>query len=232
MPVKARPIEERFWEKVQKKGLNECWPWLGYRNALGYGQMRIGSMKDGTRCIRNANRISLEIVLGEEIPEDSVVCHTCDNPECVNPRHLFLGSHNDNVQDRVRKNRSAKGEGNGRSKLTESDVREIVARMRRGDPVTFIAKDYDVNSKVIWQIREGKTWVQVTGGVPTKSERMFRGGELASAAKMSDAKALEIRAEYAAGGITHRELAKKHGVSKTSIADLLSGRTFKHLHSV
>lgn len=232
MPVNARPIEERFWEKVRKAGDDDCWPWLGHRNEYGYGQMRIGSMTDGTRCLRTTHRISMEIVLGEEIPKDSVVCHTCDNPACVNPRHLFLGTHDDNVQDRVRKNRSATGSGNGRSKLTESDVREIVTRMRKGNPITNIAKKYAVTNKVIQNIRDGKTWVRVTGGVPIKSERMFRGGELASSAKITDDLAIEIRRRYAKGGSTQRELARVFGVSKTAIADLTSGRTFRHLLGV
>jgi hypothetical protein len=86
--------------------------------------------------------------------------HTCDNRWCINPEHLIEGSHNDNVQDRVRRNRSAIGVNNGRSKLSESDVIEIFKDQITSH--TNLAKKFNVNSKVIRNIKNKISWKHLT----------------------------------------------------------------------
>jgi hypothetical protein len=104
-----------------------------------------------------AHRIAYEQAYGE-IPEGLVVRHKCDNPNCINPRHLELGTHEDNVRDRVERNRSAKGSNNGRAKLTEDDVRYI----RSTDETTYsLAQKFGVDRKAIRNIRQFKTWKHV-----------------------------------------------------------------------
>lgn len=93
-----------------------------------------------------------------EIPNDNVVRHKCDNPNCINPEHLELGTHADNVADRVERQRSAKGSQNGRAKLTEDNVRYIRNSEEKN---THLAKRFNVDEKAIRQIKQNKTWKHV-----------------------------------------------------------------------
>jgi len=119
----------RFWKKVNKLGpihptlKTRCWLWTAGTFTDGYGSIRL----DG-RCgtIQNAHRVSWEIHNGR-ILKHLCVLHKCDTPPCVNPEHLFLGTHRDNAQDREQKGRGNRpyGEQHGRAKLTEIQVKEI-----------------------------------------------------------------------------------------------------------
>jgi hypothetical protein len=88
-----------FWEKVEKTGEETCWKWKGYKNRQGYGRIGIAA----STCV-NAHRVSWYIHNGP-IPKKIFVCHKCDNPECTNPKHLFLGSRQDNMNDMMLKKR-------------------------------------------------------------------------------------------------------------------------------
>jgi hypothetical protein len=98
--------ESRFWPKVDKRGDTECWPWQAGTFQFGHGLLR-----DQGR-LRKAHRISWELHFGE-IPDGLCVCHRCDNPPCVNPSHLFLGTQRDNIADRDQKGRTARGDRSG-----------------------------------------------------------------------------------------------------------------------
>lgn len=95
-----------------------------------------------------------------EIPDGLVVRHKCDNPNCINPEHLELGTHADNVRDRVERNRSAKGSNNGRAKLTEDDVRYI----RSGEITnkSELARMFKVDHKTIRQILKFEIWKEIS----------------------------------------------------------------------
>lgn len=163
MPPVARPIADRFWPKVDRRGPDECWPWKGSRRGFGHGQIG-GAGGRGTSPV-GAHRVSWEIHYGP-VPIGLCVCHRCDNPPCVNPSHLFLGTHADNVADKVAKGRgraaSRPGAGNPNAKLTESDVAEIRRRLLTGEPGTAIARDFGISSTHVYWIRDGKT----RGGAP------------------------------------------------------------------
>lgn len=111
--------EERFWSKVDKSGgENTCWIWIGSKLGRGYGMFGISPKK-----IVRAHRYSYELNTGE-IPDNLFVLHHCDNPSCVNPKHLWLGTNDDNMKDMASKHRSSdnKGEKNPNRKLTSENV--------------------------------------------------------------------------------------------------------------
>lgn len=146
---------ERFWKKVDKtSNPNGCWEWTAFKNK-GYGRFIMPNLKK----VFNANRIAYEIAFGA-IPSGMFVCHRCDNPGCVNPNHLWLGTNKDNVDDKVSKNRQQKlkGSQHGRAKLLEQDVLDIRASSETG---AALSRKYNVSDTVIYNIRNRKTWQHI-----------------------------------------------------------------------
>lgn len=144
----SNTTEERFFEKVVKSdNPNSCWLWTGFKNSKGYGTFRLKSKID------LAHRYSYKLHKGE-IPDGMCVCHTCDNPECCNPNHLWLGTIADNMRDRDVK-------GRGSAKLTESDVLKIRELVAQGNMQKNIAKDYGIVPSTVHQIISGKTWSHI-----------------------------------------------------------------------
>lgn len=151
-----KPIEQRFWTKVEKT--EGCWLWSGATNKQGYGELGKGRRGDGNIA---AHRLSYEIAYGP-IPPAMQVLHKCDNPGCVRPDHLFLGTQKVNLEDMTAKDHrshySQKGEDNGRAKLTLIQVQEIRQRFANGDLRSLLAKEYRVRWRVIDRIVTGKSW--------------------------------------------------------------------------
>lgn len=159
-------VSERFWAKVDKS--KECWEWTARRTRQGYGQFVIdrGGAKWRTEM---AHRVSWELAHGK-IPNGMLVCHKCDNPPCVNPDHLFLGSTKENARDRENKGRGvdlstvrhARGEETNNAKLTDKAVREIRERYKAGGVTqTQLAKEYGVNQTKISDVVNYRTWKHV-----------------------------------------------------------------------
>lgn len=146
---------EKFWESVTKA--EGCWTWIGSTNNDGYGQL---SLRGKTVL---AHRTSWEIHKGE-IPSDVCVCHTCDNPGCVNPEHLFLGSHAANMRDKAEKGRapgwsvSQKGEDNYRARLTWEEVERIRTNVANGTPQIEEARRVGMSKGRISEIIHHKVW--------------------------------------------------------------------------
>lgn len=152
---KVQPIEPRFWTKVDQSGT--CWLWTGARLPKGYGIFKINR--------RNvyAHRYSYGLHNGP-IPDGLMVMHSCDNPPCVNPAHLTIGTAQDNLSDMAAKGRGvtaatrARGERHASAKLTETDVLAIRSDPRSQDA---IASEYGVGQSAISRILLRKTWTHI-----------------------------------------------------------------------
>lgn len=149
-------IEDRFWPKVDLSGgPDACWPWLAATNAGGYGIFYRGP-KRGRMHI--AHRVAFELFVGP-IPEGQDVLHHCDNPPCVNPAHLYLGTDVENARDRHVRGRDARGSRNGLAKLTEEAVVDIRARYARGGILQReLAEEHGVDPSLISRIVSGELW--------------------------------------------------------------------------
>lgn len=159
--------EERFWAKVRKGEPDECWEWQAGKCPFGYG-----FFFDGVGD-RRAHRYSWVLQNGP-IEGGLFVLHRCDNPPCVNPRHLFLGTHQDNSDDKMAKGRGghpsgdltppetrARGERHGRARITSADAAEIRGLYRDGATPTSLSKRYGLGRSTINHILKGHTWVHV-----------------------------------------------------------------------
>lgn len=145
-------IATRFWSKVSKTGA--CWLWTGALDKDGYGHIWTGKRSP------SANRISYEINIGP-IPAGMSVCHTCDNPQCVNPAHLFLGTNLDNINDRIQKSRCARGARVGNSKLTDNIVEQIKEKFNTGSAMSNIAKEFNLQLQHVRLIVKSKIWKHI-----------------------------------------------------------------------
>lgn len=157
------PIEDRFWQKVDKTpGLGpngDCWEWVGAKDRHGYGY--IGFWVNSKKKSKPAYRIAfmLEYGINEYLPEYIEICHTCDNPPCVNPDHLFLGTHLENIKDCVNKDRQAKGENYHRSSLKNNDICSIVKNIEyRKYTRIQEARYHGVATQTIDQIYTNQIW--------------------------------------------------------------------------
>lgn len=142
----------RFWAKVDRSGA--CWEWRGGHNSRGYGMFRIFGKQ------KRAHRLAWEFTHGP-IPAAMLVLHRCDNPPCCNPEHLFLGTNDDNVRDKVAKSRQARGDRFPQAKLTEEDVVNIRGLANVGVTQRAIAKDKHVSRSLIEQVVNRKIWRHV-----------------------------------------------------------------------
>jgi len=148
------PIRYRLLAKIDLKNSTGCWEWSGARVPQGYGLIK---RKDGTQL--RAHRVAYELVYGL-IPKGMFVCHRCDNPSCVRPSHLFVGSHDQNMADMVAKGRAARMQGhcNGSAKLKAIEVISIRTSV---DSYSRIARQFGVSSSAVGLIKRRERWAHL-----------------------------------------------------------------------
>lgn len=155
---------KRFWAMVDVGNVDDCWNWKASCMRGGYGGFKyyINPLDRKTRKQISAHRFSYIITNGD-IPRGLLVCHSCDNPKCCNPKHLFIGTQTDNMRDMVFKGRSGNNSGtrNGRAILDEGKVKDIKKLIANKKTDVEIACIYAVASSTIWQIRRGNNWKNV-----------------------------------------------------------------------
>jgi LysM repeat protein len=166
--VRARQsTTERLWSKITKaQDANSCWPWTGPVGTRGYGLLTVASKT------KQAHRLVWEEQHGA-ISDGMVICHKCDNPNCCNPNHLFIGTQKDNLADcrakgrfpagprhglALHPERRARGSKVSTAKLTERDIPEIYHAKVAGDSIYAIAERYGVSASTIHLVCKGKTW--------------------------------------------------------------------------
>lgn len=154
-PKRSTPPEVRFWDKVKKS--DGCWKWIGARDAQGYGIIRLG--KESGFKNSHAHRLSWMIHFGEI--GDACVLHKCDNPECVNPNHLFLGTLAENSADMAQKGRACRGERHPLARLNAEKVHGIRQAAGSGLNQFQIARIFSISQPTVSSVLLRKTWRHV-----------------------------------------------------------------------
>lgn len=138
----------------------DCWKWSAFKNKKGYGVI-------GYRDLGNisAHRFSYLLYKGD-FDQKKIVCHTCDNPSCVNPHHLFVGTHSDNMIDKIKKGRAEnppihKGEAQHLAKMNEDKIKEIRRLFANGESQTNLSKKYGLHTSTMYNICRNKSWKDV-----------------------------------------------------------------------
>ena len=141
-------LHDRFFSRFVKLD-SGCWQWRAHTDKDGYGVL------PGDRKNTRAHRLSYELHKGQ-ISDGFVICHHCDNPGCVNPDHLFVGTSKDNAQDALQKGRAYVGEKNGRSKLTKENIKEILSSELNG---VQLAQKFGVTRSTINRVKRREAWL-------------------------------------------------------------------------
>lgn len=150
------PVPERFWPKVDRRGATDCWLWTGYVfGSLGYGGLHLGGRP------LYAHRIAWELANGA-IPDGQWVLHSCDVPRCVNPAHLFLGTHTTNMQDAARKGRLSVPRPKAQA-VTDAQIAEMHVLRAQGATLQVIADRFSVTKTYVSLVLRGLRRQHVKG---------------------------------------------------------------------
>lgn len=152
------PLEDFFWDRVIRRGVDECWLWRGAKYTTGYGEARG----------KYAHRVSWEFYNRRVVPKGMLVLHTCDNRSCVNPDHLYIGTDADNMRDARQRCRYPGGAKSSRAKLTSAQVKKIkhlrrttLSSISRKKACELLGPKFHVTKFAIISILSGKTWTHI-----------------------------------------------------------------------
>jgi hypothetical protein len=228
--TRVRPLQdptERYWSQVDRSTTPDgCWPWIGALDESGYGRFWVNGR------YQQATHIALELA-GWIIPFEWLeALHLCDNPGCVRPDHLKIGTTEENNEDRDRKGRQARGERQGAAKLRQVAVEEIRRLYVDGGTQEALAQQFSVSPATISKIVRGETWQSAAYHADEKATkgRQARGERIGSAV-LTEVLVQEIRRLHQPGvrGRGSRVLAKQFGVGRTTIESILENLTWKHV---
>lgn len=215
---KKEHIKDMLERRIIKKS-QSCWGWKGEVNRWGYARITIGGALNPK--VHNASRLSWIVYKGE-VPDGMQVCHKCDNRQCTNPDHLFLGTPKENQQDMIKKGRAniLRGENCPWSKLTELEVLQIIERCKKGERCVDIAKDYNVSASYISDIKRGYRWKHVSDrtGITIKPYKKALTEEIVK----------NIKRKFK-NGARIREISREYNINETTIADVFHKRSWKHV---
>ena len=150
----------KFWSRVNVGKPEECWNWKTCVDRNGYGMFKTGNWQKGMWHYYYAHRVAFFLATGRQ-PWELQVCHSCDNPRCCNPDHLFLGTNWDNARDCVKKGRVPLGEARSGAKLTAEKVREIRSALLDGCSRRELAQKFNMSWNAIRDISIGRSWRHV-----------------------------------------------------------------------
>jgi DNA-binding transcriptional regulator YiaG len=225
--------EVRFWGKVQLLDPTACWNWTGSVDKAGYGQLYLAGKQ------RKAHRVAWQLENMEPIPDGMEVCHRCDNRRCCNPAHLWLGTHQQNMNDAVTKRRLGRhgkgfeshpenimrGERHWNSRLTEEQVVRIRQQAASGASRKSLAAEYGVTQIMVGHIITGRSWKDASG--PTDAtDRRVGGAHWKAVLTSEDVR--NIRRQ-ASSGISQVVLAESFGVSQGNISAIVRRKSWAHL---
>jgi hypothetical protein len=221
-------IVKLFWRLVKKGAPNECWPWLGALDSRG----RYGVFLDSEQQREIvASRFVLQLILGRRlvpnVERHIFACHTCDNPPCCNPKHIFAGDNLANQRDSVAKNRHVSQHHKNGAVLTEEEILEIRGRYSRGEFGIDLASEFGVSRAAIHTIVSGKTWRDEGGPITKLAYKGNRGG----LPKHTVLTAEQAKTIYQRCYVGERpsDLAREYGVSRATVSDIYKKRSWKRL---
>ena len=159
--MRKQNTPEKFWSRVLKRGLDDCWEWQGAKQHRGHGHLRY------QKRLVKAHRLAYELTYGS-IEEGVFICHKCNNPPCCNPKHLYAGSPKTNVDDSIkagtftRNSIGAEGEKNPNNKLTKKEIKEIRKMLEETDLYQWqIAEIFNCSQSNVSDIKRNRIWKEV-----------------------------------------------------------------------
>lgn len=213
---RGMPAQDRF--EMQVKKTDACWLWRGSTDKDGYGVFK--AEHDGV-LYQKAHRFSFALHKGHP-PFGLHVCHSCDNPQCVRPDHLFLGTSAENMADKMAKGRHRwmRGEDAGHAILTEDQARSVIGDAR---PYAQIAADYGVTASAIGDIKNRKSWRHLGAEKGVKAKRVSPRRGVSDKLTPDDIRAIR------ASDDTGVALAARYGITKQSVTDIRKRRSWAHV---
>jgi len=225
---KGVPVKQYLKERSKYNKHTGCIEWIGSIANDGYGQAWQGDFW------WRAHRLAYTVYKGE-IPEGKIICHHCDNPRCINPEHLYVGTQKTNAEDRVKRGRSniKTGEEAGAAKLTEAQAIEIIRRRKSGEKEKDIAKDYNISHWTVGDIYRGKKcWRDIDRDSiqPYKEVRKDKAGRICNmTTKLTEDQVKEIKRLILSKKYSQNAIARRFNVSKKTIANIRTEKQWSHI---